>query len=233
MRENGLSSASWLDSSSSLIFAVNGSVQTRAPEVCTIVTHGQASDKHHTYSTSIDDTASSDFDPSLYIVAHESDIVSGSRAVSAALALECSEVLPDGVDKTNAGSGRIRLETQHHTLVFDDDSDGVDSSVKGSRKPSPPHSLVDRLKMKYQKQNALLGQTGAGCTYEDLLSNDKTKNILAAITKDFPWWADLHGWWCTNPAYNNTFSTADIGQDFATHAVELFKLQPTPPHDGS
>ncbi|KAI6023458.1 hypothetical protein EDC04DRAFT_2540819, partial [Pisolithus marmoratus] len=69
------------------------------------------------------------------------------------------------------------------------------------------------LKTKYRKQNALLGQTGAGCTYEDLLSNDRTKNILAVIKKDFPWWADLHGWWCTNPAYNNTFSTADVGQD--------------------
>ncbi|KAI6164201.1 hypothetical protein EDD17DRAFT_1474789, partial [Pisolithus thermaeus] len=94
-------------------------------------------------------------------------------------------------------------------------------------------SHLDVLKTKYRKQNALLGQTGAGCTYEDLLSNDKTKNILAAITKDFPWWADLHRWWRTNPAYNNTFSAADIRQDFATRAVELFKLQPTPPRDGS
>ncbi|KAI6096467.1 hypothetical protein F5141DRAFT_1220849 [Pisolithus sp. B1] len=88
---------------------------------------------------------------------------------------------------------------------------------------------LDVLKMKYQKQNALLGQTGAGHMYEDLLSNDRTKNILAAITKDFPWWADLHGWWRTNPAYNNTFSAANVGQDFAVHAVELFKLQLTPP----
>ncbi|KAI5995565.1 hypothetical protein EDD15DRAFT_2164970, partial [Pisolithus albus] len=61
------------------------------------------------------------------------------------------------------------------------------------------HSRLDVLKTKYRKQNTLLGQTGAGRTYEDLLSNEKTKNILAAITKDFPWWADLHGWWRTNP----------------------------------
>ncbi|KAI6101875.1 hypothetical protein F5141DRAFT_1065830 [Pisolithus sp. B1] len=85
------------------------------------------------------------------------------------------------------------------------------------------------LKMKYWKQNTLLGQTGAGCMYEDLLSNDRTKNILAAIMKDFPWWANLHGWWHTNPAYNNTFSAADVRQAFAVHAVELFKLQLTPP----
>ncbi|KAI5980693.1 hypothetical protein EDD15DRAFT_2205352, partial [Pisolithus albus] len=74
-----------------------------------------------------------------------------------------------------------------------------------------------------------LGRQVLGRTYEDLLSNEKTKNILAAITKDFPWWADLHGWWRTNPAYNNTFSAADVGQDFSARAVELFKLQPTPP----
>ncbi|KAI6118570.1 hypothetical protein EDD16DRAFT_171283 [Pisolithus croceorrhizus] len=110
------------------------------------VTHvyEQATDKLRTYSTSVDDTASPDFDPSLHIVAHEADIVSGPRAVSAVLALECPEVLPDGVDKTNAGSGLIRLEPQSHTLVFDDDDDGVGSSVKESRKPSPPHLLVDR-----------------------------------------------------------------------------------------
>ncbi|KIK12239.1 hypothetical protein PISMIDRAFT_85273, partial [Pisolithus microcarpus 441] len=72
---------------------------------------------------------------------------------------------------------------------------------------------------KYWKQNALLGQTGAGHMYEDLLSNDRTKNILAAIMKDFPWWADPHRWWCTNPAYNNTFSVADVRQDFAACAV--------------
>ncbi|KAI6159795.1 hypothetical protein EDD17DRAFT_1511071 [Pisolithus thermaeus] len=91
------------------------------------------------------------------------------------------------------------------------------------------HSCLDVLKMKYQKQNALLGQTGAGRMYEDLLSNNRTKNILAVIMKDFPWWADLHRWWCTNPAYNNTFSAADVRQDFAVCAVELFKLQLTPP----
>ncbi|KAI6033516.1 hypothetical protein PISMIDRAFT_329578 [Pisolithus microcarpus 441] len=109
-------------------------------------THDRATDKLHTYSTSADDTTSPDFDPSLYIVAHEADIVSGPRAVAAALALECPEVLPDGVDETNAGSGLIRLEPQNHTLVFDDhdDDDGEGSSVKALQKPSPPHLLVDR-----------------------------------------------------------------------------------------
>ncbi|KIK10469.1 hypothetical protein PISMIDRAFT_43265, partial [Pisolithus microcarpus 441] len=68
---------------------------------------------------------------------------------------------------------------------------------------------------KYQKQNALLGQTGAGCTYKGLISSKRTRNIINTIQKEFPWWADLHGWWCTNPTYNNTWSSADSGQNFS------------------
>ncbi|KAI6006416.1 hypothetical protein EDC04DRAFT_2969232 [Pisolithus marmoratus] len=96
-------------------------------------THDQGPDKLRTS----DDT---DFDPSLYIVAYEADIVSGPRAVSAALALECPEALPDGANKTNAGSGLIHLQPQNRTLVFDDD----DGSVKARREPILPHLLVDR-----------------------------------------------------------------------------------------
>ncbi|KAI6009583.1 hypothetical protein F5J12DRAFT_698897, partial [Pisolithus orientalis] len=69
------------------------------------------------------------------------------------------------------------------------------------------------LKTKYQKQNALLGQTGAGHTYEDLVDNSSMKNIIAMIEKEFPWWGELHGWWHTNPAYNSTWSAADSGQE--------------------
>lgn len=70
-------------------------------------------------------------------------IIGGPRAVSAALALEFSKVLPDGVDKTNAGSGLTCLELRHHTLVFDDDDDGEGSSVKALQRPRLLHSLVD------------------------------------------------------------------------------------------
>ncbi|KAI6101926.1 hypothetical protein F5141DRAFT_1065871 [Pisolithus sp. B1] len=84
------------------------------------------------------------------------------------------------------------------------------------------------LKMKYQKQNSLLGQTGAGHIYEDLLSSEKTKNIVDVIQKEFLWWGDLHGWWHMNPAYNNMWSAADSSQNFSVHAVELSKLQSTP-----
>ncbi|KIN95562.1 hypothetical protein M404DRAFT_92697, partial [Pisolithus tinctorius Marx 270] len=74
--------------------------------------------------------------------------------------------------------------------------------------------------------NVLLGQMGAGCTYEDLVGSSSTKNIICMqtfFTSEFPWWWGLHGWRCTNPAYNSTWSAADSGQDFARCMVELFK----------
>ncbi|KAI6125277.1 hypothetical protein EV401DRAFT_2207578 [Pisolithus croceorrhizus] len=88
------------------------------------------------YLTSIDDTTS-DFDPSLFIVAHEAESVKGPQAVSAETVLECPEVLPGGLDKTSAGSGLIRLEPQHHTLIFDDDDNGEGSSDKESLNSNP------------------------------------------------------------------------------------------------
>ncbi|KAI6165470.1 hypothetical protein EDD17DRAFT_1472780 [Pisolithus thermaeus] len=91
------------------------------------------------------------------------------------------------------------------------------------------HSHLDTLKSKYQKQNTLLGQTGAGCIYEELMSGKRTRNTISMSIKEFPWWADLHGWWHTNPTYNNTWSFADSRKNFSIHAVELFKLWQTPP----
>ncbi|KAI6017563.1 hypothetical protein PISMIDRAFT_35736, partial [Pisolithus microcarpus 441] len=77
------------------------------------------------------------------------------------------------------------------------------------------------LKSKYWKQNVLLGQMGAGHTYKELISGERTRNIINMIQKEFPCWADLHGWWHTNPAYNNTWSSADSRQNFSVHAVKL------------
>ncbi|KAI6156681.1 hypothetical protein BKA82DRAFT_33051 [Pisolithus tinctorius] len=54
------------------------------------------------------------------------------------------------------------------------------------------------------------------------------KNIIDGIQKEFPWWGDLHSWWRTNPAYNSMWSGADSGQNFAAHAVRLFKLRLNP-----
>ncbi|KAI5984248.1 hypothetical protein F5J12DRAFT_682254, partial [Pisolithus orientalis] len=82
-------------------------------------------------------------------------------------------------------------------------------------------SCLDVLKQKYWKYIVLLGQTGAGWTYNDLASNTSMKNIIGIIQKEFPWWGDLHGWWHMNPAYNSMWSGADSGQNFTTHAVRL------------
>lgn len=78
-----------------------------------------------------------------WVVVETHLIIGCPRAVSAALALEFSEVLPDGVDKTNAGSRVICLELQHHTLVFDDDDNGDGSNVKALQRPGLLHLLVD------------------------------------------------------------------------------------------
>ena len=47
--------------------------------------------------------------------------------------------------------------------------------------------------------------------------------FLDKLLAVFPWWADLHGWWRTNPAYNTAFSTADPGQDFSAEALSAFR----------
>ena len=47
---------------------------------------------------------------------------------------------------------------------------------------------------------------------------------LANITRVFPWWPTLHGWWRTNPGYNTVFSITDGGQDLEGQALALFKL---------
>ena len=66
------------------------------------------------------DETSAEFDPSLYVVAYEADIVGGPRAVSAALALECPEA--DGVDKSKGGTALVRFEPQNY-VVGDGDAD--------------------------------------------------------------------------------------------------------------
>ncbi|KAI5996038.1 hypothetical protein F5J12DRAFT_725894, partial [Pisolithus orientalis] len=78
-----------------------------------------------------------------------------------------------------------------------------------------------------------LGQTGAGCTYEDLVDSSSMKNIIAMIEKEFPWWGELHGWWHTNPAYNSTWSAADSGQGFMRHVVEAVQAVARPIRWGS
>ncbi|KAG2070756.1 hypothetical protein BDR04DRAFT_1118143 [Suillus decipiens] len=69
-----------------------------------------------------------------------------------------------------------------------------------------------------------LKQSGAGKTYAEFQEDPKMKPLIITKLKKFPWWAELHGWWQTNPAFNHAFSTADAGQDFASAALEHFNI---------
>ncbi|KIJ10707.1 hypothetical protein PAXINDRAFT_36724, partial [Paxillus involutus ATCC 200175] len=82
-------------------------------------------------------------------------------------------------------------------------------------------SLRLSLRKKYNKINNELGQTGAGKTYEELIVEPRSANVVESALKGFPWWQDLHGWWRTNPAYNTAYSTAEGGQHFAVNALAL------------
>jgi len=81
-------------------------------------------DTPNSFTQASEDDTSPEFDPSLYIVAYEADVVGGAPAVSAALSLELPETLPKGVDKTNAGSALIQLESQSSVVVDADIGSG-------------------------------------------------------------------------------------------------------------
>ncbi|KAG1802909.1 uncharacterized protein HD556DRAFT_1437971 [Suillus plorans] len=90
-----------------------------------------------------------------------------------------------------------------------------------------PFSLIKPVESwlgkKYNAANKGLGQTGAGVkSIKELDADPHTKNLIAQLLLQFPWWSDLHGWWRTNPFYNTAFLTADPGQDFASEALKFF-----------
>ncbi|KAG1896304.1 uncharacterized protein F5891DRAFT_1193330 [Suillus fuscotomentosus] len=99
------------------------------------------------------------------------------------------------------------------------------------------HLASSNLLKASKKHNAVnkgLGQTGAGVkSVEELDADPRTKNLVAQLLLQFPWWSDLHGWWRTNPSYNTAFSTADPGQDFASEALEFFTGAPHDEDKGS
>ncbi|KIK73423.1 hypothetical protein PAXRUDRAFT_20867 [Paxillus rubicundulus Ve08.2h10] len=82
---------------------------------------------------------------------------------------------------------------------------------------------LSSLRKKYNKINKELGQTGAGRTYEELVAEPRSRNIVESALRAFPWWRDLHGWWRTNPAYNTVYSMADGGQNHAAVALAIFQ----------
>ncbi|KAI6094674.1 hypothetical protein F5141DRAFT_1069231 [Pisolithus sp. B1] len=94
-------------------------------------------------------------------------------------------------------------------------------------------SCFQMLCKKYNKANKSLGSTRAGLTAEEIQDNLDLKKLLDKILLNFPWWEDLHGFWCTNPSYNTVFSTADPGQDFAAEVQQHFFQQQSTSNSGS
>ncbi|KAI6146224.1 hypothetical protein BKA82DRAFT_3980732, partial [Pisolithus tinctorius] len=128
----------------------------------------------------------------------------------------------EGRSKQQLRHGKNDIYVEIAKVIFSAGDESVEIRALAQDNPGifagPIRSRLDVLKQKYRKYIALLGQTGAGRTYDDLASNTSTKNIIDGIQKEFPWWGDLHGWWRTNPAYNSTWSGADSGQNFAARA---------------
>ncbi|KAI6144678.1 hypothetical protein BKA82DRAFT_3983009, partial [Pisolithus tinctorius] len=131
----------------------------------------------------------------------------------------------EGRSKQQLHHGKNDIYVEIAKVIFSVGDDCLDVYV----------SPIRSLKQEYRKYITLLGQTGAGRTYDDLASNTSTKNIIGtsphlyhSLSREFLPWGDLHSWWHTNPAYNSIWSGADSGQNFAAHAVRLFKLWSNP-----
>ncbi|KAG2155203.1 uncharacterized protein EDB93DRAFT_1057060, partial [Suillus bovinus] len=114
------------------------------------------------------------------------------------------------------------------TAVFENDEDLKVREyfhVKPLGFTKPITSQFTLLCKRYNEVNVQLGKTGAGLSFEELNENEKQRVFLVSfidhLLMTFPWWADLHGWWRMNPAYNTSFSMADPGQDFAAEAATL------------
>ncbi|KAI6094925.1 hypothetical protein F5141DRAFT_1222855 [Pisolithus sp. B1] len=97
----------------------------------------------------------------------------------------------------------------------------------------PIKSCFQMLHKKYNEANKSLGSTRAGLMAEEIQDNPDLKKLLDKILLNFPWWEDLHGFWCTNPLYNTMFSTADPGQDFAAEVQQHFFQQQSTSNSGS
>ncbi|KIK17848.1 hypothetical protein PISMIDRAFT_38451, partial [Pisolithus microcarpus 441] len=86
----------------------------------------------------------------------------------------------------------------------------------------PIKSHFQFLCKKYNEANKTLSSTGAGLTIEELKDKPEMSMLVDKILANFPWWADLHGFWRTNLLYNTVFSMADPRQDFTAGAQQYF-----------
>ncbi|KAG9312467.1 hypothetical protein JVU11DRAFT_6852 [Chiua virens] len=128
----------------------------------------------------------------------------------------------EGRSKTQLSTTRKDVIAKLAEYIFKDDPH-VGAEAFRSKKST--YVAATGLKTKYTGHLRSLGQTGAGLDIKELESM-QYKSILDKIQTEFPWFADLHGWWRTNPAYNTMYSTAHPAQDFAAEAAVMFGLQP-------
>ncbi|KAF8151556.1 hypothetical protein B0H34DRAFT_133473 [Crassisporium funariophilum] len=84
-----------------------------------------------------------------------------------------------------------------------------------------------RLKSKYLKHLKELGSTGAGLSPEDVTPGSELANLVDRICSTWPWWKELHSFWCELPSYNPiSVTTSTPGLDHATKASALFDESP-------
>ncbi|KIK23312.1 hypothetical protein PISMIDRAFT_100570, partial [Pisolithus microcarpus 441] len=82
-----------------------------------------------------------------------------------------------------------------------------------------PSPFVKPIKSLQRSQQ---DSTGAGLTIKELKDKPEMSTLVNKILANFLWWADLHGFWRTNPSYNTVFSTANPGQDFTAGVQQYF-----------
>ncbi|KIJ27665.1 hypothetical protein M422DRAFT_146070, partial [Sphaerobolus stellatus SS14] len=59
-----------------------------------------------------------------------------------------------------------------------------------------------RLKKDYRSYCTTLGKTGAGLKPDEVTPGSEIANKIEAIWEEFPFWDDLHAFWCEIPSFN-------------------------------
>ncbi|KAG2053200.1 hypothetical protein BDR06DRAFT_886347 [Suillus hirtellus] len=155
--------------------------------------------------------------------AHTSWLIAWCKANDDAHIKLFSDSVKDAKDqgrkKKQSGTPKETYYFQLASLIFSNDKD-PEMWLLFLQNPN----ACFRLRKKYNEFNKALKQSGAGITYEDLQKDPETKTLIGGLfkTQKFPWWPDLHGWWRTNPAFNTTSLSADLGQNFKSAALQYF-----------
>ncbi|KAF7291262.1 hypothetical protein MIND_01270000 [Mycena indigotica] len=131
----------------------------------------------------------------------------------------------EGRTKTVGADGKKQLFGQFAKKVFehsDMKTKYPDVVTEYEKDPQRYASLLqqryDRLRKLYREYRGKLKETGKGVE-----AGDEACNSIVQTRKLFPFWDDLHAFWCELPNYNPVgVSTADSGVDHAAHTEALF-----------